>query len=154
MKQLKEEAKKGQSKKLRNYAGHSDIAEDKALIREAVKPSALKPSAQKKIPHKADGGPILGGDSRPALGRHRKNSGKGTTVNIIIAGRPGMGGEPGAPGASAPPAPPPLPMPPPAALAPKGIPAGGPAGPPVPPLPMRGAGPMKRGGSVKKKAAK
>ena len=87
MKELKEEARRRHEEKLRSYGGkaehrahggeakHSDKKEDEKLIREEVKPSALK--------HRAGGGPILGGASAPALGRKRGKP-KGTNVNISL----------------------------------------------------------------------
>ena len=147
MKELKEEAKRHEERKLHAYGGkcrahggraeHSDVKEDEALIKKEVKPEALK--------HKADGGPIMGGSKMPSLGRHRRpglGKGKGkTNVNVIMAaGKPG--GETG-PGAG--------PMPP---IGGPAMPPPRPAMPPVPPRPpvgmAPGAGPMKRGGKVKK----
>jgi hypothetical protein len=151
MKELKEEAKRQHEHKLHAYGGkcranggraeHSDVKEDEALIKKEVKPAALKHPA-----HKADGGPIMGGSRMPSLGRNRrvgsaKGKGKGkTNVNVIVAGgKPGGDAGPGA-----------TPMPPAAGPA---MPPPRPAMPPIPPRPIGaapGAGPMKRGGKIKK----
>ena len=128
MRELKEEAKRHHERKLHAYGGcahrahgglakHPDLKEDEALIRKEVKPGALK-----HHPHKAGGGPIMGGAS-PSLGRKRPGgrgkSGK-TNVNVIMAGKPGGDGAGGGPlppmGAAGglPPMPPrPMPAPPP-----------------------------------------
>ena len=153
MKELKEEARRHEERKLHAYGGkcrahggraeHSDVKEDEALIKKEVKPEALKHKA-----HKADGGPIMGGSKMPSLGRHRRPGlGKGrgkTNVNVIMAGKPGGDSGPGA-----------GPMPPLAGGMP--LPPPRPAGPPMmPPRPPVGAapgpaGPMKRGGKATKR---
>lgn len=150
MKELKEEARRHEERKLHAYGGkcrahggraeHSDIKEDEALIKKEVKPEALKHKT-----HKADGGPIMGGSKMPSLGRHRRGGpGKGkTNVNVIMAGKPGGDAGPGA-----------GPMPP---IGGPAMPPPRPAMPPMPPRPPVGmapgagpAGPMKRGGEAKK----
>ena len=147
MKELKEEAKRHAAHKLRSYGGearahggrveHDDKKEDEKLIHKEVKPEALKHG----VSHKAGGGPILGGGKLPSLGRRRSGPGKskGTNVNIAL-GKPGSDAAGPLPG----PLPGPAIMPPPR-----------PAGPPMPPRPIGvppggPAGPMKRGGHVKK----
>lgn len=125
---------------------HEDIAEDKALIKKMVKPSAR--TARK------DGGGVFSGPGYPGKvpgvvpgGRtaHAKGgkAGKGTTVNIVMAGagKPadqdmmagtGMGGPT--------PAPMPVPVPPPSAGG--GMPAGMPMPMPTPPSGGAGMPPM------------
>jgi hypothetical protein len=150
MQQIKDQAKQSQAEKLRKYGGevrraqggsvknHPDVKEDEALIRKNVKPEALR---------RADGGPV-DGDVGPMLGRKRskKNKGKGTNVNVIVADKPDAGGArctpAGAPALPAAP-PPPLPPRPPLPMPPRGGPVPG-------PVPGPGAGPMKKGGAVKK----
>lgn len=165
MRELKEEAKRMHEKKLESYgcggkarahggrAEHDDEREDKKLIKEEVKSSALK--------HRESGGQVDGGlavstkklaiggmAGPPAMGRKRgkPSGGKGgkTNVNVIIPpgkggdGLPPMGAGPGGPGLP-PPRPPMLAMPPKPPMV-AGPPPGGPAGPM----------PVKKGGKVEK----
>lgn len=130
--------------------GHTDVAEDKALISKMVKKTALR----------ATGGAVKARSDRPARARGGRTKGKGLkkgskhTVNVIVApqsGNPGMPPRPpGPPGVAAGPPPglaPPMPPRPPMAgpAGPAGGVPGGPAMPPGVPPPglMR-----KRGGAV------
>ena len=122
---------------------HEDVAEDKALIKKMVKPSAR--TARK------DGGGVFSGPGYPGKvpgvvpgGRtaHAKGGKTGTTVNIIMAGKPAdddmMKGN-----MEAPTPPPAMPVPVPS---PAGMPSGGmPAGMPMPmPTPPAGGAPLAR----------
>jgi hypothetical protein len=131
---MKAASAKGRAAKV---AAHSDVAEDKSLVKKMVKPDALT--------GRAAGGKV----------HSKKGGGKGkakTAVNIVIA--PRAGGDRPVPvpvpasGAGAGPAPMPsrAPVSPPPSVSP-GV--GALAGPrQMPP----GAGPMAKGGAVKKRA--
>lgn len=152
MKEYKEEAKRHHERKLESYGGKVHRrAHGGKLEHEDGHPhrgkdlKLIKTLERDHEPHKADGGPIMGG-SGPKMGRARKpGMAKGKT-NIMI----NAGARPGAPdGIMPPPAgglpvglPPPRPVgPPPAAMAPR---------PPMGPPGAGAAGPMKRGGAAKK----
>ncbi len=128
----KSEAKASQEAKLKRYR-HDDVAEDKSLIKDMVKPGALK------RPKFADGGAVEGAEPKNRLDRPaRSKEGKkgATTVNVVVAPKSDT--------------PPPVPVP---------APAPAPLPPPRPPLmpapaapPAAGLGPvppMKSGGRVK-----
>ncbi len=121
-----------------NGVGHSDAAQDKAMIQKMVKPVALR----------ADGGAVKPRADRPA--RAKGGRVKGTNINIIVA--PKAADAPVAP--PVPPMPPKPPMAPPAAAAPAppmGLPPGlGGMPPPMPPGPPRSEGgrAYKKGGAV------
>ena len=138
---------------------HDDVAEDKALIKKMVKPSAR--TARK------EGGGVFSGEGYPGKvpgatgGRtaHARGgkAGKGkTNINIIIgAGKPGMGGPDPMGGPTLPPpgmgGPPPGATPIPMPMPPGGAPAPAAAPMPMPyPVPMGGGGggplPRKAGG--------
>lgn len=117
---------------------HSDEAEDEALIRKEVKPSALKHhhADGKKAHHRADR------PHRAHGGRVKKNS-KGTVVNINVAPQAAQAPHPmpvpvpaGGPPAGGPPPGGPPGMPPGAGAPPPGM----PPRPPGPPMPMRASG--------------
>lgn len=112
---------------------HSDISDDKALVRKMVKSVALR----------ADGGAVRARADRPnrARGGKVKKAKGGHTVNVIVA--PGAPKQPMIPGVAAgpPPGSPPVvprpPVAPPAGMAPPGsVPPG--AGPPGMPMRARG----------------
>ena len=117
-------------------AAHADEVEDKSLVRKMVKKVALR----------ASGGAVKARSDRPArawggkVGGGKKKSGKGHTVNVIVAPHPpGAPTPPMVPGVAA--APPPMPpkppmMPPGPGSSPGGPPPGlgvPPGGPPLPP---------------------
>jgi hypothetical protein len=119
---------------------HSDVAEDKKLVRKMVKPKALR--AAKKV-----GGALsaaLTGGTRPVGDRIARKGGGKTNINIIIGAgkkddKPPM---PPMPPPGAPPMPPPGMMKPP--MGPPGMPPPGAGGPP--PMPPPGPMPRKNGG--------
>lgn len=103
-------------------AEHSDVKQDRELIKEMVKKNDLKPAKRR------DGGKIEG----RARGGKMDRPGRATTINVIV---PGGSGGAGAPGPGAMPIRPPMggappPMPPPGAI------------PPHPMSPQAGMGPM------------
>lgn len=159
MKELREEAKRQESARLRKYGAdrayasggkvdkwegsRADKTLDAAQKKIGVKEGSKTDEAIDRAMHKrADGGPIAG-SAGPKLGRGRSKGGKkGTQVNVIIASKGGDTPPPALPLAlGAGPAPvniPPKPMPPVAA---------GPLPPPeAPGMPP----PRKCGGAVKK----
>jgi hypothetical protein len=160
MKELREQSRTAAAVKLRAMGGsvkHSDVKEDKALIRAEVKPEALK----RAFGGAADGPSMGGVPSKPHLGKPSRRSAKGgkghkgTNVNVIVSPPAGAG-----------PAPAPLPVPlPPAGNAPiipprpmppvsPGLGAGPGAPIPMPPRPIPGSGgPLACGGEVKRRAA-
>ena len=119
-------------------SAHSDVKEDKALIRKMVKGPALR----------ADGGAVRQRSDKVA--RAKGGRVKGTTVNVIVSpSKPDMAGAP-AMAAPPPPMPPKPPMIPPPAPAPMGAAPGLGGMPPMPPR-SDGGRAYKRGGAVKGK---
>lgn len=130
MKTYRDASKISRASKMECYKSggrvHDDAAEDRAMVRSMVKPTAMK----------AGGGPIEGGGTKRRMDRKGPKSDKGgekksgkVNVNIIVA-NPGKD----APGAGPMPiAPPPKPMIPPA-----GPPPMPPPGPPLPPMRKHG----------------
>lgn len=117
-------------------SAHSDVKEDKALIRKMVKGVALR----------ADGGAVKARADK--VSRAKGGRVKGTTVNVIVA--PKGQEQPAAPMMAAPPPMPPKPpMAPPIAPAPMAAAAPGLGG--MPPMPPRSDGgrAYKKGGAVK-----
>ncbi len=158
---------KGNDRLLKSYggnAGSSPMARQHYAKGGAVKPKEGNPSLAEGL-GAADGAPAKPSLARSGrkMGRKAKEGKKGTTVNIVIAGKgpdagpPPMGG-PGGPPPMMKGPPPPMPMPPPGA---------GPGGPPPPMLKARGGavarfatggrianlGKFAHGGKVRKKFA-
>lgn len=137
---VKEQSAKGRAAKARAMGGkvHSDAAEDKKIVKKMVKPEALTGRAA--------------GGRAPSKGKPKSKGKARTTVNVVVAPRGGdrpvpvpvpASGAGGGPGAMT--SRPPVPPPPGAGAPPPGV--GALAGPrPMPP----GAGPMKKGGAVKR----
>ena len=111
---------------------HSDVAEDKALIRKMVKKTAMR----------ADGGAVKARADKVA--RAKGGRVKGTTVNVIVAPKQ----QEAPPMAAMPP-----PMPPRPPVAPPPAPAMSPGVGGMPPIPPRSEGgrAYKKGGAVKAK---
>ncbi len=149
---------KGNDRLLKSYggnAGSSPMARQHYAKGGAVKSKEGNPSLSEGLAS-ADGAPAKPSLARPGrkMGGKAKDGKKGTTVNIVIAGKGPDAGPPSLGGPGGPPPPPMMKGPPPPMMAAAGPPGAGPGGPPPPMLKATGGrianlGKFAHGGKIK-----